>query len=141
MKIHRSRRAVLYGSDTVALLVLRGGVADGPAEGMCEVGLVGVQVEVVSPEGLLDTQNLEQIVRREIGQVSECALQLPGRQSDQRRHVRHRPDCVSVREDAGCDGARSDVAVCHAPADVFRQHGHHVGEIETHQPPTSLHQR
>jgi hypothetical protein len=74
------RYAVLYGSDTEQFLILARGVADYLPKRVDEVGLIGVQIEIVPSERLLQSQNLNQVVRREAGESQDCALQLPGRQ-------------------------------------------------------------
>lgn len=54
--------AVLWKSDTEGLAVLARRVADGLSEGVGEVRLIGVQVEMMAAKGLLQPQHLQQIV-------------------------------------------------------------------------------
>jgi hypothetical protein len=127
--------AVLWTSDTEGPAVLARRVADCLSEGVSEVRRVGVEVQVMAAKGLLQPQHLEQVVRREPGEPVQCALQLPRRQSGQRRHVGLRADRVEPRQDGGRQWMGPHLPLRHAPAHEVRQHRTHGDEIQPRQEP------
>ena len=61
-------------SDAEALSVLHRGIPGGLTKRMGEVGLIGVEIELVRSEGPLQPEHFEQVVRSEAGESLECAL-------------------------------------------------------------------
>lgn len=60
--------------------------------------LISVEIQVVLDKGLLDSQHLEQVVRRKAGCLFECALQLSRRHVGNDCHVSDRIDVIQTCE-------------------------------------------